>query len=395
MSQHNRISNWWSVVRRRSESGRVLVNLLLGAFGVAALGVWLAQGVYRIAPGENAAILRIGVYHRAETAAGWHWHWPAPLEAHRIANLQQVHREVFGPQEPAPSLRTIEPKATVEPSASAASTESGVGSTAAALDAPSPAAEQDVAIDAEQSDVRAKDRQAAYSADERHWREVAMQTNDHNIVYVPFVMQYRIRDLAVFVQRLHWTSDFVRDVAQAALREEISRLTLEQLFEDRIRAQDAAQRALQTALDRYAGKASALEVQSLQIHDLVLPEAAREAGEGVRAARQWKEQQLAEAKQYETEQRYRAKQYATQLAESTTAYAVERVAQAEASRTEFLQLLPVYRAAPEVTRRRLYLEMMEEVLAKAHTVVIEKGLPSVPSLSPRIEMPSAVKPEAK
>ncbi len=364
----------WKFGRGREE-GWAVGSILLGVFWLVLLGVWASQGAYRLAPGETAAILRIGVYQRADATSGWRWHWPPPFESHRIVVVQAVQRENFGPAAPLPvrsSLQAVKKT----PALAAQEVE---GASSAAESGASAMAEEDAAEDF--SAVQS----AVYARDEAHWQDVAMQTRDHSIVYIPFSVQYRVRDLAVFFRRLNLTQGFVRDAAQAAMRAEIARLSVDQLLEDRVRAQDAARRGLQHFFDQYSGSNLGIEVESVQIQDLVLPEAAREAGEAVRMARQWKEQQLAEAKQYETAQRYRAKQYATQARELTTAYAVERVANAEARRTEFLQLLPVYRAAPEVTRRRLYLETMEEVLARTNTVVIEKGLQSVPSLLPRVE----------
>lgn len=366
------------VVPRRGESGRAVVGVLILVLWLALLGVWLGQGVYRLAPGENAAILRVGVYQRADTTSGWRWHWPPPFETHRIVDMQALQHETFGPAGPAPA-QIISEEANppgMEPAVV-------VANAAPATESNAPAVSE-----ADDASLRAR-RRAAYAIDEAYWREVAMQTQDHSIVYVPFAVHYRVRDLAAYFQRVDITQGFVRDAAQAVMREEIARIPIAQLFEDRVRVQDSVRRALQIFFDRYSGSSVGIEVQSVQIQDLVLPAAAREAGEDVRLARQWKEQQLAEAKQYETAQRYRAKQYATQARESTAAYAVERVASAEARRTEFLQLLPVYRAAPEVTRRRLYLETMEAVLATTNTVVIEKGLPSVPSLLPRPEAQGA------
>ena len=64
---------------------------------------------------------------------------------------------------------------------------------------------------------------------------------------------------------------------------------------------------------------------------------------------------------------------ATELVESAEAYKQGRIAEAEGENAKFLSLLTEYQKAPEITRKRLYLETMEEVLSKSETIIVEPG----------------------
>ena len=155
--------------------------------------------------------------------------------------------------------------------------------------------------------------------------------------------------------------------------------------------QTEARELLEEILDRYE---AGLEVDRLLLQEVAPPRAVRDAFDDVIAAEQDGERQVQEAEGYRNEVLPRARAQAIEIERAAEAYRDAKVAEAAGEAARFSAVLVEYRKAPEVTRKRLYLEAMEEVLPKVQKLVIEPGTGAVlPYFPPSASAPIPARPE--
>jgi membrane protease subunit HflK len=211
-------------------------------------------------------------------------------------------------------------------------------------------------------------------ADDRVKHEASMQTGDNNIVDLGFVLQYRVSD--AFESR-YGVAEIVatlRDAAQAAVREAVGAMTIDSVITDRGAVQIKSERLLQDIVDSYA---MGVEVMEIEMQQAQPPAEVRAAFDDVVAADQDAKLIINQAKAYENEVLPRARAEAIELTESAIAYRDAKIAESRGEAERFTALLAAYRVAPEVTRKRLYLETMEAVLPNVEKVIVEPGAASI------------------
>jgi len=223
-----------------------------------------------------------------------------------------------------------------------------------------------------------------------------MQTGDNNIVLVEFVVQYRVGNPFDRLYRVADSERLLAEAAQAAMREVVGRYTIDGVIGERkgAVASEAAE-LLQELLDRYQ---AGIEVTSVQLQEVQPPPLVRAAFDDVIAAAQDRDRQIQEARGYENEVLPRARAESRELESAAAGYREAKVSEARGEAARFNSIYEEYRRAPAVTRRRLYLEAMEEVLPKVEKVIIEPGtatlLPYLPAM-PRSRDPAPVPPPAE
>lgn len=175
-------------------------------------------------------------------------------------------------------------------------------------------------------------------------------TGDQNLVDLSYLIRWNITDLVQFRYELPDPEETVREVAESAMRESIAETSLDAVLSGEGRAQVEARvrERMQTILDAYG---AGIAVQGVEIARTEAPEQVIEAFNDVLAARQDAERLMNDARRYEQ----------------------QLLAQAQGSAAEFNEIYEQYRAAPEVTRRRLYYETMESVLRGTDKTVVETG----------------------
>jgi len=205
--------------------------------------------------------------------------------------------------------------------------------------------------------------------------ETAMQTSDNNIVNLEFVVRYRVSRPFESRYRIADLRDTLRDSAQAAMREVVGRHTIDGVLSDaRGAVQEDSATLLQEILDRYE---SGILVEGVDLQEVQPPDAVRAAFDEVLAASQDRNRKIREAEGYANEVVPKARAQASELTESAIAYSESKTAEARGRAARFLSLLAEYRKAPEITRKRLYLETMEEVLPDVEKILVEPGTASV------------------
>lgn len=198
-----------------------------------------------------------------------------------------------------------------------------------------------------------------------------MLTRDENIVNVEVAVQYRVADAQHFLFNVREPEGTLRDATISAVREVIGTSAMDfVLGEGRSEVAARTQDLLQKTLDSYG---TGLAVTSVNLQDAQPPEQVQSAFEDAIKAREDKQRIINEAYAYANAILPRARGASARQLEEAQAYRERRVAEAQGEADRFLALAGEYRQAPEVTRRRLYLETMERVLGANPKVVVEAG----------------------
>lgn len=191
-------------------------------------------------------------------------------------------------------------------------------------------------------------------------------TRDENIVTVSFNVQYRISDPELFLFGTQNAVRVLEQVSQSAVREQIGRADLDTALNARGPLSVAASTALQASLDAYR---TGLVVTELNLQDARPPEEVKPAFDEVNSAQQMNERLVNEARAYAARVVPEARGEAARLRTTAEGYKTAKIARATGDAQRFLLLVEQFRNAPEVTRKRLWLETVQEVLAENRKVV--------------------------
>jgi len=198
-----------------------------------------------------------------------------------------------------------------------------------------------------------------------------MLTTDENIVDIDFQVVWNISDPAKFLFNLRDGRDTVRAVAESAMREIIARSELAPILNrDRGLTEQDAFDLIQKTLDGYD---AGINIVRVNLDKADPPREVIDAFRDVQAAEQERDQLQRQADAYANTVLAGARGDAAQVLEQAEAYRASVVNEAEGSASRFLAVLTEYRLAPEVTRKRLYLETIEEVFSRVEKVIIDEG----------------------
>jgi membrane protease subunit HflK len=210
--------------------------------------------------------------------------------------------------------------------------------------------------------------------------ESLMLTGDLNVIDVEWVVQYRVSDPVKFLFQVRDPRDTIRDVSEAVMRRIVgNRLGSEVLTVGRVAIADEVLSEMREILNSYD---MGINVQRIELQDVTPPETVKPAFNEVNEARQQREKLVNEAEKERNRVIPRARGEADQIVAEAEAYRSERTNQAKGEAARFTSLLSAYLESPEVTKRRLYLEAVEDVLPNLGkiTVVEEGGASPVPLL---------------
>jgi membrane protease subunit HflK len=192
--------------------------------------------------------------------------------------------------------------------------------------------------------------------------EAVMLTGDLNVAVVEWIVQYRIRDPKLYLFHLRNVQDTFRDMTEAAMRQVVGDHSVDEVLTvGREAIAQAAKDELQRLCDLYG---NGVEVQQLLLQDVNPPDPVKPAFNEVNQAIQEKERAINDAWAEYNKAVPKAKGEAEQAVRAAEGYALERVNNAEGDAKRFDALYEEYRKAPAVTRKRLYLENMAQLLPK-------------------------------
>jgi membrane protease subunit HflK len=223
--------------------------------------------------------------------------------------------------------------------------------------------------------------------------ETLMLTGDLNVIEVTWVVQYRITDPEKFLYRgLREPITALRDCSEAIMRRIVgNRLGSDVLTVGRTEIAIRAAQELQAKLDEYN---TGVTIVGVQLQDVTPPDAVKPSFNEVNEARQERERMINEAERERNQVLPRTLGEARQAVAEAEGYAVERVNRSLGESSRFLSILEEYAKAPEVTRDRMYLEMIDTVLPRvAEVTIIDSGSTQSPlpvlNLNPPAEVPAA------
>lgn len=304
------------------------------------VGLWLLSGIYIVEPDEVGVVKRFGAFDRV-TASGPHYHIPYPVESVLTPKVTQIQRVEFG-------FRSV-------------------------------------------GASRVTTFQQGQSREVPE--ESQMLTGDENIVSVQFIVQYMIKDAKNFLFNVYDPAGTIKHAAEAAMREIIGKSRIDDaLTTGKQRIQSETRDLMQFILNNYKTGVQIVAVQMQNVHP---PEQVVEAFKDVASAREDKSRFINEAEAYQRDILPKARGEAARIVNEAQAYKEAKVRKAQGDANRFLAVYEEYRKAPNITRKRLYLETMESILsdpAAEKLILSDDALrKSVPYL-PLEKLPRAGKP---
>ncbi|NGP88395.1 FtsH protease activity modulator HflK [Fodinibius halophilus] len=198
--------------------------------------------------------------------------------------------------------------------------------------------------------------------------ESLMLTGDLNLADVEWVVQYRVTDPYNFLFKIRNPEQTLRDMSEAAMRQVVGDRTVnEVLTVGRAEVTLEAQNLIQELADEYE---SGMRIEQVVLQDVNPPDPVKASFNDVNEAQQQKETLINEAKSAYNKVVPRAKGEAQETIQKAEGYAVNRKNRARGEASRFNQLYREYVKAPEVTKRRIYLETLEEILPKIGNKIV-------------------------
>ncbi|NLY28636.1 MAG: FtsH protease activity modulator HflK [Alcaligenaceae bacterium] len=280
---------------------------MVGFVAVAAVGLWLASGFLIVQEGQVAVVTKFGKYS-STLSPGLQWHLPYPIEDHQIVNISQ--------------LRTFE-----------------VG-------------------------FRGTGRNKVLP-------ESLMLTTDENIIDIQYVVQYRLMPTGApdYLFKNTDPDESVRLAAETAMREVVGRKSMDfVLYEGRTEVATDVQRLTQEILDRYQ---TGIQVSTVAIQNVQPPEQVQAAFDDAVKAGQDRERQINEGNAYANKIRPETEGMVARMMENAEGYRAKVIGDAQGDAARFTSVETEFAKAPQVTRERLYLSTMQQILQNSSKVLVD------------------------
>jgi len=291
-----------------SISGKLIRNVVT----VIVVIVLVASGLYSVDADEAGMIMRFGKFVR-KTSPGLHIKMPLGIESVEKVKVKKVFKEEFG-------FRTLDPG------------------------------------------VRTR-----YSG-RKYLDESLMLTGDLNVAEVEWIVQYKIKDPYRYLFKIQDVEETLRAMSEAVTRKVVGDRTVTGvLTKERIEIAKEVEIGLQEVMDQYE---AGLHIVTVKFQDVNPPEPVRPAFNEVNSAKQDKSKMINQAWEDYNQRIPLAKGEAEQLISEAEGYALNRVNRAEGDAALFSKVHAEYRKAPNVTRRRLYLETMNTILPSIEQIYI-------------------------
>ena len=285
-------------------------------FLIVVLFIWLATGFYRVEPDEQGVELLFGKWNQTTTEPGLHIFFPTPIGKVMTPKVENIRKINVG-------YRSA----------------SDLGFSTSS------------------------------NSERNVLEESLMLTGDQNIVDVHFTVLYKIKDAGKFLFKLRNPETTVKDMSESVMREVVGQRELEFLLTGgRQEVEQVVRSDLQDILDEYE---SGVLVQSIQLQSVNPPALVIDAFDEVQRARQDKEKLVNEANSYLNKIVPNARGDAAKLVQEATAYKEQVIKQAEGVAQNFIDVYNSYKDTKYVTRQRIYLETLTEVLEGPNKIILD------------------------
>jgi len=201
-------------------------------------------------------------------------------------------------------------------------------------------------------------------------KESLMLTDDENIVDVQFAVQYVLKSPTDYLFNSRVPDDAVLQAAETAVREIVGKSSMDfVIFEGRAEVAAQARKLMQEILDRYG---TGINVSNVTMQNAQPPEQVQASFDDAVKAGQDRERQKNEGQAYANDVIPKARGNAARLIQEAEGYRQRVIEQAEGDASRFRQIVAEYSKAPQVTRDRLYLEAMQQILSNTSKVLIDQ-----------------------
>ncbi|MEK9671719.1 MAG: FtsH protease activity modulator HflK [Rhodospirillaceae bacterium] len=201
--------------------------------------------------------------------------------------------------------------------------------------------------------------------------ESLMLTGDQNIADIDFIVQWRIKNAADYLFNIRDSEGTIKVAAESAMREIVGQTTLEDaITKNRAGVEQRTRQLLQKILDDYG---AGIAVAELKMQKADPPKEVIDAFNDVQRARQDQERSVNEAVAYRNDVVPKAKGEAEKLIAEATAYKERVIKDAQGEAERFLSVYSAYLTNTDITKRRLYLERMQEILSKTDKIILDEG----------------------
>jgi membrane protease subunit HflK len=198
-----------------------------------------------------------------------------------------------------------------------------------------------------------------------------MLSGDQNIVNVQFSLAYQVNDPRAYLFNVSDPDGMARQISESAMREVVGRRPAQDIFRDnRQQIADGVRSIVQSSLNDYG---AGLAINAVSIEDASPPREVADAFNEVQRAEQDEDRFREEANQYANQRLGQARGQAAQIGEDAAAYKNRVVEEAKGEAQRFISVYDEYAKAPDVTRKRLFIETMEKVLGGSNKVILESG----------------------
>ena len=215
--------------------------------------------------------------------------------------------------------------------------------------------------------------QANVTRERSYSKQGQMLTEDENIIEVPLTVQYKINDLQAFVLNVEDPEASLQHATDSAVRHVVGSTAMDQvLTEGREAMAGEVKERLQRFLDNYG---TVIVVTQVNLQSAAAPREVQEAFDDVIRAREDEQREKNQAESYANGVIPEARGQAQRMLEEASGYRDAVISRAQGEADRFTKLVAEYRKAPEVTRERLYLETMQEVMGNTSKVLVtgDKG----------------------
>lgn len=205
--------------------------------------------------------------------------------------------------------------------------------------------------------------------------ESLMLTADKNVIDVQWIVQYKVQDPFNFLFKVQDVRQAVRDVSETSMRRIVGNMDFDYVLSNREILANTTAKELQTELNNYEAGAV---IVTVQLQDVNPPDAVKPAFNEVNEADQDMKRLVNEAEEAYNRVIPKARGEALQIVEEASGYLAQRVNESKGDTARFLAIMKEYQAAEEVTRKRMYLETMQEILPSITDIyVIDKEQRSI------------------
>ena len=286
--------------------------LSMGIFPMIGIAVviWLLLGLYSVGPDEVGVVQRFGEYNRV-VGSGLNYHFPYPIETVQTPKVTEVKRIEIGFRTVGKNqYRTIE-------------------------------------------------------------QESLMLTGDENIVDAELIVQYKIKDPIDYLFNFIGPELTLREASEASLRTVIGRHNIDEaLTSGKLMIQEETKELLQIILDKYE---TGVIVVAVQLQDVSPPKQVIDAFKDVASAKEDKNRMINEAEGYRNDVIPKARGEAQAMIRKAEGFRESRIKRAEGDVAKFKAIVKEYNKAKDVTKERLYLEAMEEILPGIDKYIVPNG----------------------